>query len=462
VALTSLLLLSCDGGGDRGDRESTPHESATDSGAPDSGGDGRPVLPSLADAEDLDPAEASVHYTLTADVVAHSVRGVPSEGYGYNGAYPGVTLRAVVGDTVSVDFTNNLDLDTTVHWHGMAVPNAMDGVSWVQSPLAPGESFAYAFVATRAGTFWYHPHVEVAHEVDLGLYGAFVVSDPSDPVATDDRVIVFDAWGESDEDEEESSGDMHHLPPDPNSVVWLVNGVEDPVWTLGSSPSRARLINASNTSYLSLSWPGARLIGGEQGLLAAEGEVSGLLLPPGGRAEVEVDPGAGDVDVTTAMWTVAGGDAYGEARRLFTVQTGASTAEQLDFRFSGAPPSSDPTYTDLVYVFQGGGESGQWLINGEAWPEVTPSVVSLGSEQVIEVRNLSETSHPFHLHGYRVEVLSVDGVQPNVQTYGDTVDVPIRSTVRLLLTADNAGDWALHCHLLGHEEGGMMTILRVE
>jgi FtsP/CotA-like multicopper oxidase with cupredoxin domain len=114
-----------------------------------------------------------------------------------------------------------------------------------------------------------------------------------------------------------------------------------------------------------------------------------------------------------------------------------------------------------VYVFSGGGTE-DWLINGEVFPEVTVETLALGSDGVVELRNLSATEHPFHLHGQVFEVLSRNGVVPAVYEQADTVNVGIRETVRLLVHADNPGDWMAHCHLLPHAEGGMMTVLRVE
>jgi FtsP/CotA-like multicopper oxidase with cupredoxin domain len=130
--------------------------------------------------------------------------------------------------------------------------------------------------------------------------------------------------------------------------------------------------------------------------------------------------------------------------------------------FTGAAPSADPGRTDVIYVFSGGAEGEDWLINGEAFPDVTVQSVALGGSAVIEVRNLSATEHPFHLHGYRFEVLSVNGEPPATHTVEDTVNVPIRAALRLLLVADNPGDWMAHCHLLQHAEDGMMSVLRVE
>ena len=422
---------------------------------------GRPELPFPPDAGDSDPAPGAVHVTLSAEVGGQVVGGETLAGYAYNGASPGPVIRATLGDAVVVDLRNTLPDPTTLHWHGMAVPNAMDGVEWLQSPVPSMAGFTYSFTANEAGTFWYHPHVDTARQVDLGLYGLIVVADPAEPAADRDVALVFDAWDEAE------SGDFaadDHTPPDPRTVRWTVNGAESPVWTLEPGERvRARLLNASNTSYLALSWPGARLIGGEQGLLAAEALVEGLVLAPGDRAEVEVAAGAAAVEVSTAPWSASGGEALGEDRTLFTV-SGAegALAVPLPFEFSGALPSPDPGTTDLLYTFAGGAPDTDWLINGESWPDVTVRHVPLDADVVVELHNLSATHHPFHLHGHRVEVLSIDGIPPAVARWEDTIDVAIRSVVRLRLPATNPGRWALHCHLLGHEQGGMMTELDVD
>ncbi len=432
-------------------------DSSPDSGSPVAP---RPTLSLPPDAEDADPAPAAETFTLAAQLLDHEVGGIAFPGYGVNGLSPGPVLRAAIGDTVTVELHNELVDPTTLHWHGLAAPNAMDGVAWMQTPIPEGGAFTYTLPVNEAGTFWYHPHVDTARQVDLGLYGAFVVTDPAEPVADLDAVLVFDAWAEFDS---ANGAADDHTPPDPATVAWTVNGAEDPLWTLpAGTRARVRLINAANTSYLSITWPGARQIGGEQGLLAAPLAVEGLVLAPGDRAELEVDAGGGTADVTTALWSAAGGAAFGEPRRLLTVESGTEAADPLPFAFSGELPTADPGKTDLVYVFQGGAPDTDWLINGEAWPDVTVQHLAVGQDAILELRNLSATNHPFHLHGNRFEVLSIDGVAPANRRWEDTIDLPIRSVTRVRMPATNPGRWALHCHLLGHEQGGMLTELDVD
>jgi FtsP/CotA-like multicopper oxidase with cupredoxin domain len=444
-----LTLVACQGPGPTPDAAEHPVEERAERA---------PLLESPAEAEDLDAAEGTVHVALEAARATFTVGDLEIEGYAYNGQNPGPTIRAQVGDTVVVDFQNLIDTPTTVHWHGLKVPNEMDGVEWVSEPLLPGASFTYTFTATQAGTFWYHPHLDVEHQVDLGLYGAIVVENPEDPLVERDLVVVWDAWAEADPADA-------HTAPDPGTLRWTANGGIAPRVELAAGEVvRVRMINASNAGYLDLSWPGLRQIGADQGLLPAPVEPTSVLLAPGDRADFEWAADSEDFEVTTAMYTPSGGSALGDPLMLLAVEMADPTAPGAALPWSGPaePASEDPTWTDITYVLQGGAAAEDWLINGESYPDVTIRTAPLGEASVIEVRNLSATEHPFHLHGLAFEVLSIDGVAPAQRTIEDTVNVKIRQRVRLQVLADNPGDWMVHCHLLGHEAGGMMTVLRVE
>jgi FtsP/CotA-like multicopper oxidase with cupredoxin domain len=443
-----------------------PDTDAPDTDAPDTDATLAPLLTSPAEAVDGDAAPGAFATELRAVNAAFLVGDRPVDGYAYNGQVPGPTLRVAVGDTVTVALANALDDATTVHWHGLRVPEAMDGAGWVDGGVAPGAAFSYTFTAADAGTFWYHPHLDVGAQVDGGLYGVFVVEDPGEPQVDRELVVVFDAWGEHDDGVPglDDAADDHHALTDPARTVWTVNGLVGPRFVAtGGERIRVRTLNASNTSYLALAWPGMRHIADDQGLFGAPESPETVVLAPGDRAEFEWDVGGSGFDVTTLPWVASGGEALGDPRTLFTVEVDAPAPAPTPAAWPAGDtaPAADPARTDLVYTFQGGGE-GDWLINGEAWPDVTRQVAALGADTIVEVRNLSSTNHPFHLHGQRFEVLSVDGVPVPARRVEDTVDVGIRQRVRLLLRADNPGDWLLHCHLLGHEEGGMMTVLRVE
>ena len=409
------------------------------------------VVVSPESAEDLDPADDTLHVALTAAPIVQGLGGEP--GYAYNGQIPGPTLRAVVGDTLVVDLQNDLDTPTTIHWHGVDVPWEMDGVTWMMDPVGPGEASTITFSLNRAGTFWYHPHFDTEAQVDLGLYGVLIVEDPSEPEVPD-AVLVFDDALEFTDGVDD--GDHTHADPLPR---WLVNGVAG--GTLEAPPGqplRARLLNASNVGYLALRWPGMRVLAHDQGLLPALAQPALLVLAPGDRAEVEWLV-AGELEVLSEPWSLHGGPAGGDAEPVLRVTSTMSSAA-ADWPFSPTTPAVDPGRTDVRYVFQGDGE--QWMINGELFPDVTVASVPVGAETIVEVRNVSPTRHPFHLHGHSFEVLS-DGDGPATEyRLEDTIDVGIREVVRLRVLADNPGDWMVHCHLLPHADQGMMTVLRVE
>ena len=157
------------------------------------------------------------------------------------------------------------------------------------------------------------------------------------------------------------------------------------------------------------------------------------------------------------------GDAFGQATELFEVQVvdPAPAPDPLQWPFAGEEVSPDPGHTDILYALTGSDRTGTWSINGEQFPDVTIEEIALGDEAIIEVRNVSPMLHPFHIHGLCFEVLSVNGVAPRYRTVEDTFTVGIRQIVRLLVLADNPGEWMTHCHILAHAEDGMMPVLRI-
>lgn len=406
------------------------------------------------EATDLDPAADVVRVALSA---ARLVDGAPYI-YAYNGVNPGPTIRANVGDTLIVELTNDLDDPTTIHWHGVAVPFAMDGVTWMRDPVMPGETFTYRFVLPVAGTFFYHPHFDTKSQVEGGLYGALVVRDPAEPTPDVDIVLVVDAV-----DELLAGG--HARGHGKRTTRWRVNGVEDAeLSVLGGSTVRARIVNASNAGFLALRWPNIRHIASDQGLLPALETPDRLLLGPGDRADVELLVGRDDFTIVTEPYSLNGGEKWGDAEPLVrvTVDTPAAAPAPLAWPFPGGVVTANPGHVDIVYAFAGSDRTRQWMINGERFPNVTIESIPLGEVAIVDVLNLSPTEHPFHIHGLRFEVLDVNGAAPARRTIEDTINLKIRDRVRLRVEADNPGDWMTHCHILPHADDGMMTVLRVE
>lgn len=432
-----ILLLACTDPAP----DSTP---ATESAPLDSSVEEveEPVFANPAEAVDLDDADDVLHAAFVL------------EDFAYNGQVPGPTLRATLGDTLVVDLENRLDVETSIHWHGLDVPYAMDGVTWQTDPVASGGSFTYTFALEQAGTFWYHPHFDTERQVDLGAYGMLIVEDPSEPQAGREILVALDIPDEASDDADHVHGFEHAV------GSWQANGFDVPEIPVSAGETvLVRLLNSSNVGYVSLD--GVRVVGNDQGLLASPEETA--LLGPGDRVVLEFSPGAEAIPVSTGPHSLAG-VGLDEDQLLFTLvpEGSGAAAAPLDFAWTSATPSADPGQTDALYTFHGDEHTGEWAINGEQYPDVSIETLGLGGTYVIEVRNLSPTEHPFHLHGMNFEVLSIDGVAPELRRVEDTLNVPIRAAVRLLVEADNPGDWMTHCHILPHAHGGMMTVLRVE
>ena len=136
--------------------------------------------------------------------------------------------------------------------------------------------------------------------------------------------------------------------------------------------------------------------------------------------------------------------------------------DPVDWGFDGAAPTQDPGRTDIRLVLQGDATEDAWMMNGETFPDVSVPAVARDEELILEVRNISPTEHPFHVHGHEFEVLSVNGAPPPARQVEDTINIRIRETVRLRMVPDNPGFWMTHSHILPHAEGGMMTVLQVD
>ncbi len=408
-------------------------------------------------AVDLDPRP---------DVVKIALRAAPLDRagtrLGYNDLSPGPTVRARVGDTVELTLDNQLAAATTLHLHGVHLPYAMDGDGHGAPPVAPGERFTYSFVADRAGTFWYHPHVGAVEQVRAGLYGALVIEGPDEP-RLDELVLIFsevpgEAWDPPSHAHARPLSIEHR-----RGQSWLVNGARSPLLVLASgSIVRARMLNASSDVPLRLTWPGVRLIATDQGLLPSPQELDELALAPGDRAEVEWRIGPEPFDVLALPDSTVGPIA-GEPVAVMSVSPrgGLAAPEPLPW---GAPamPTVDPARApDAIWVLTGAGVGSDLRINGERFPDVTPTLAPRDRDFVIELRNLSSSRHPMHLHGHPFRVLSIDGQPPPFDSWEDTTELEAFSTKRVLVHPDLVGEWMAHCHLLTHAAGGMATILSV-
>ena len=405
--------------------------------------------------------------------------------WGYEGAVPGPELRYRQGERLRVEVENQLPADTTVHFHGIRLPNAMDGVpNLTQPPIAArGGRFRYEFALPDAGTYWYHPHLGSAEQLARGLYGALVVEEAAPPAVDRDVVWMLGDWRlDRAARLVENFGnfmDASHAGRIGNTVT--VNGaVRESFEVRAGERLRLRLINAANARIFALDFRGHDPL-----VMALDGHPVEPHRPPDGR--VVLGP-AMRADVLL--------DAQGEPGRAYPVVDDfyAQRAYRLlDLRYAKQPfvggragrepprlasnrlPEPDLEHAARHRIVFGGGMMGRmpmarmprgaaWTVNGVPVLEHDHHpllVLGLGRPAVLELVNDTRWFHPIHLHGHAFRVLSRNGAASRHREWLDTLLLAPGESAEVAFVADNPGDWMFHCHVPEHQASGMMAVIRV-
>jgi FtsP/CotA-like multicopper oxidase with cupredoxin domain len=455
---------------------------------------------------------ARVH--AAADIVEHRLVASPSRVplvgqphpdtavWAYSGQVPGPTLRLRQGQRLRVLLENRLAEETTIHWHGIRVPNAMDGVPHLtQKPVAPGETFVYEFTVPDAGTYWYHPHQRSFEQVDRGLSGALIVDEPEPPAVDRDIVWVLDDWrlnrDASITDDFGNFMDVSMAGRLGNTVT--INGrLPDRFAVRAGERVRLRIINAANARIF-----GLQFTGHQPRVIALDGqpvephalEHDRLDLGPAQRADLILDcdgrPGQAFAVVDSFYWQ----QRYKLVDIVYSEDTPLRTAAREPVRLP-ANPLSEPDLDQAQrheIVFGGGmmgggmmsggmmggmmgrgmmrdgmmgGADGRgiWTINGEsATGHLHKPLLTLEREKsyVFAMHNDTAFHHPIHLHGHVFRVISRQGRPTRRREWLDTVLTAPNERVEIAFVADNPGDWMIHCHILEHQAGGMMGTFRI-
>ena len=405
------------------------------------------------------------------------------------------------GQRLRVVVENRLGEETTVHWHGLRVPNPMDGVPHLtQPPIAPGEEFIYEFDVPDAGTYWYHPHQRSFEQVGRGLYGPLIV-DEREPIRVDrDVTWVLDDW-RLERDAQISGGfgnfmDVSHGGRLGNTVT--VNGrILDSFVVRAGERLRLRLINAANARIFGLEFEGHRPT-----VIALDGqpvephEPAGgrVVLGPAMRADLVIDM-SGRPD---ERFTVADTFYRGREYRLLDLVYGREPPlreQPLDAPVrlaANTMPEPDLATAERHQVTFGGGMMGMmmaggmmgggmmgdmmrgmtgmmtgrgvWTVNGvSATGHVHEPFLTMrrDASYVLAMHNNTFFHHGIHLHGHSFRVIARDDRPTHYREWQDTVLMAADERVGIAFVADNPGDWMIHCHMLEHQGGGMMGVIRV-
>ena len=407
--------------------------------------------------------------------------------WGYDGTVPGPEIRLRQGRRVRRRLVNALPQPTSVHWHGIRIDNAMDGVAGLTQPaVGPGEDFLYDFVAPDAGTWWYHPHNRTFEQMARGLYGPLIVDEAEPPDVDEDVTLMIDDW-RLDAEARIDGGferifDLAHGGRIGNWIT--VNG--EGAWVRKAAARariRLRLINAANARIFDLEARGLNgwVVALDGMPLETPTPLERFQIAPAQRADLIVDleaePGGEALLISHERdggYAIAAWEIGAERRR-------AALAPPAPLPPNPVPDAGSLAEARVLSLTMEGGAMGGlpgavldgemqsprelaaagmvWAFNGQAGMTAAPMAeVALGESIAIRMENRSAWPHAMHLHGHHFRKIGPDGSAGPLR---DTLLMAPRETATILFIADNPGDWLLHCHMLEHAASGMMTWLKV-
>ncbi len=423
--------------------------------------------------------------------------GIVVSTWAWNGKVPADEIRLTRGQTLQITLANDLPEPSTIHWHGLAVPNDMDGVPVLtQEAVPPGSTFRYGFVVPASGTYWAHPHY--GSQLDRGLYAPVIIEDPADGTDYDDELtLVVDDWidgtGTNPNAVFETLRRTGIKPMEPGGPrvsptmplgqdggdvtypYYLINGrvPADPRVVDYSAGSRIRLriINVGGDTAFRIGIPGIPMtVTHTDGYAVLPQQTDSVLLGMGERADAIVTLGDASVPVVAAPY---GKDGYAQlilrvtgtpavADPAAVQRFAAELAQQVPLDTAtlrpteaDTLPSATPAQT-LDLRLGGPVAPYTWEINDQVYDPEAPGLTVRPAERTrIRYINESMMFHPMHLHGHTFQVQGADG--PRARK--DTVLVPPLATVVADFDTANPGKWITHCHNEYHLEAGMATYL---
>ncbi len=448
---------------------------------------------------------------LSAEIVKKKIDGKEIRMFGYNGQIPGPLIKIHQGDTIYVNFTNNIDQDTTVHWHGLRLENENDGVPGVtQEPIKPGQSFMYKLDFPDSGIYWYHPHVREDYQQELGLYGNILVepsnSELLNPVNKEQFMMLDDIQLDGQDIKQFYEEKIKQVLMGRFGDFMLINGEDSYNLSVKKGEIvRFYLTNTANTRIFNFSISGQKLkvIGSDSGTYEQETWDNAVVIAPSERRVVEVlfdNPGTYNImNINPVMKYNLGKiqvldiavenkiSNFEKLRSNILVKEELKNYKQyinknpdvelkLDIKFPGM--SNGHMMGSMMHIEESGIEwedvmkpanfassnnTIDWLITDSKTGKSNMAIDynwKIGDKVKIRIFNdpnsMHPMQHPIHFHGQRFLVLAVDGVPNDNLVWKDTVLVPSGKKVDILLDVTNPGDWMAHCHIAEHLSDGMM------
>ncbi|MER5571453.1 multicopper oxidase domain-containing protein [Streptomyces goshikiensis] len=444
--------------------------------------------------------------------------GVSVRSWAYGDTLPGKEVRATAGGTLALTLANNLPEATSLHWHGLALRNDMDGVPGLtQRDIAPGGSFSYEFAVPTPGTFWFHPHTGV--QQDRGLYAPLIIEDPKEPLSYDKEwVVVLDDWLDGVDGSTpdavlaslrkgmaanhaahgpqagktakpgtpgtagttRSGGPDRLLMGSESDILgkeagdvayphYLINGrvpADPSVFTAKPGDRiRLRIVNAGGDTAFRIALGGHQLtVTHTDGFPVEPATTDCLLLGMGERYDVLVTAGDGVFPLTAlaegkgqaalAVLRTGAGTAPTASTRPAELESRPLPADELKAAESVALDGREPDRT-LQMRLTGNMQRYNWAFDNEPYTPEQRRPVKAGERVRIEFANSTPMWHPLHLHGHTFAL----GTGGQGGARKDTTIILPGQRLTVEFDADNPGLWMAHCHNVYHSESGMMTVL---
>ncbi|WP_422378764.1 multicopper oxidase family protein [Roseibium sp.] len=436
------------------------------------------LVSAKAQAADHSLTIASLDHSILPETMTKGMMSFATDG-------PPPVLRLKRGQKTSIDVSNALDEASVVHWHGLRIANAMDGVPYLtQHPIEAGQSFRYEFTPPDAGTFWYHPHCNTLEQMSRGLTGMMIVEEDEDPGFDEDlplNIRDFRLGGDGQfiafykARNAARGGTLGTV----STVNWKVAPTFD--FAAGSLVRlRLAVTDITRVGTYEITGGEAQVIAIDSNPLPRPVPAKDLILSPGQRADIALRVPDREEEAVTlrlkrrngdrdlATFRPRGQSLRRELRELKPLkpnpvpEADLANAEVMEFVFGWSPEGDAPQPSicgTLGYTF--------WSINRKAWPGDLPgpfdplATLKLGKSYILRLRNESPNAHPIHLHGVSFRLLQSNKRKlPPLVT--DTALLLEEETLDVALVADNPGDWAFHCHVIEHQKTGLTGFLRIE
>ncbi|QXT39479.1 multicopper oxidase family protein [Gymnodinialimonas ceratoperidinii] len=383
---------------------------------------------------------------------------------GLNGSTPGPTLRLREGERLSVRFDNQSGQGSALHWHGIRIDNAMDGVPGLtQEIVADGETFDYDFTVPDPGTYWYHSHARSWEQVERGIYGPLIVEEASPPAVDRDITVVIDDWRLERTGALAEDFDNRHDASHGGRLGNFARAMASETSVRQGDRVRLRLINAATARIFPL-----ELTGADGFIVALDGRplpepqpIADLVIAPAQRVDIIANVTG---DVALSVPTREGPFEIG--RIAMTGENPAPISEPIG-PLPGARAAMPPATPDqsLTLSMEGGamggrhGGSGLWSFNGTSGLTDTPFArFARGEAARITLVNDTAFPHGIHLHGHHFHEVEAGG---SLGALRDTTLVNAGESRDIICVFDNPGAWMFHCHMLGHQAEGMKTWVEV-